>query len=76
MKPNLFIVLAVLLPVFRFFCENVTASPAASLEALRGARDWVGLGHAYLERGNFEDARKAFRQGARGDSAAAAYNGM
>ncbi|MCY3766140.1 MAG: tetratricopeptide repeat protein [Gemmatimonadetes bacterium] len=76
MKPNLFIVLAVLLPVFRFFCENVTASPADSLEALRGARDWVGLGHAYLERGNFEDARKAFRQGARGDSAAAAYNGM
>ena len=76
MKPNLFIVLAVLLPVFRFFCESVAASPADSLDALRNERDWVGLGYAYLERGHFEDARKAFRQGARGDSAAAAYNGM
>ncbi|MDE2886829.1 MAG: tetratricopeptide repeat protein [Gemmatimonadota bacterium] len=75
-KPHLYIVLAVLLPVFQFFCESVAASPADSLDALRNARDWVGLGYAYLERGDFDDARKAFRRGARGDSAAAAYNGM
>lgn len=76
MKPNLICVLAVLLPVFQFFCESVVGSPADSLDGLRAARDWVGLGYAYLDRGDFEDARKAFRRGARGDSAAAAYNGM
>lgn len=76
MRPRLFTVLAVLLPVFQSVCDSVPASSADSLEVLSNARDWVGLGYAYLERGDFEDARKAFRRGARGDSAAAAYNGM
>lgn len=76
MKPHLFIVSAVLFPVFQSLGDSVAASPADSLEALRAAQDWVGLGYAYMDRGDFEEARKAFRRGARGDSAAAAYNGM
>ena len=76
LKPHLFTVLAVLFPVFQSLGDSVAASPADSLEALRAAGDWIGLGYAHLERGNCEDARKAFRRGARGDSAAAAYNGM
>ena len=58
------------------FRYTTAASPADSLDALRDAKDWVGLGYAYLERGDFEDARKAFRRGTRAESAAAAYNGM
>ncbi len=75
-KPYLSIMLAVLLAVFQLTCNSVVATPADSLKALRNARDWIGLGYAYLERGDFEDARKAFRRGTKGDSAAAAYNGM
>ena len=75
-KSHLFIVLAVTLPVLESVGDSIAATSADSLAALRNARDWVGLGYAYLERGDFEDARKAFRRGARGDSAAAAYNGM
>lgn len=76
LKTHLLTVLAVLFPVFQSPGDSVAANSSDSLEALRTARDWVGLGYAYLERGDFENARKAFRRGARGDSAAAAYNGM
>lgn len=76
MKPHLSIVLAMLLPVIQSAGDSDAGSSADSLKALHAGRDWVGLGYVYLERGDFEDARKAFRRGARGDSAAAAYNGM
>ena len=76
MKPHLSSVLAVLFSVFQSSGDCVTANSADSLETLRAARDWVGLGYAFLDQGDFDDARRAFRRGARGDSAAAAYNGM
>lgn len=76
LKSSILFALAVLVQCLLSVCQTATASPADSLVALRDAGDWVGLGYAYLERDDFEEARKAFRRGARGDSAAAAYNGM
>ncbi len=49
----------------------------AAAKASRGERSaWVRLGYAYLENGDLVRAKKAFWKGTRGESKAAAYNGL
>ncbi len=77
-KYNLVLAATLLMPfkVQAAVPDSLRALEVAVKQSPKDRAAWVRLGYAYLDAGDLEQAKKAFRKGTRGPTKAAAYNGL